>query len=131
MKTELIKVVQSTERGFDAVLFYDEEKRVIGVYNKSTLNFVTTCKVSQAEEIELRATGNFAALLKYPPDRDFMKLNPNPNFRSDMTPLNTFESDVMKMTPVSPMGEPLSPGPGFTPISSFESDIMNITRRDS
>ena len=39
--------------------------------------------------------------------------------------MNTFESDVTGITPISPMDENSSPG--FTPTSSFESDVMGIT----
>ena len=42
--------------------------------------------------------------------------------------MNTFESDVLGMTPVNKMDENSSPG--FTPPSSFESDIMGITPID-
>jgi hypothetical protein len=119
-----------TEREFDAVLIYDQEKRIIAVYEKLTGNFVTTCELNQDEDMELKATGNFAAL-KNGPGGEFTNLTPNLYFRSDMTPVNTFESDVMKMTPMSPMGEYLSAGPGFTSLSSFESDVMGITPRDS
>ena len=43
--------------------------------------------------------------------------------------MNTFESDVTGITPISPMDENSSPG--FTSTSSFESDVMGITPIDN
>lgn len=48
-----------------------------------------------------------------------------------MTPVDTFESDVMVLTPISGMSENSSAKPGFPAISSFESDGMGITPIDN
>jgi hypothetical protein len=42
-----------------------------------------------------------------------------------------FESDVMGITPISPMDENSPPNPGFTPTSRFESDVMGINPIDN
>ena len=107
-----------TDRGFEAIHIYDLDKRIIAVFKKSTGKFVTTCELTAKEDAELKATGNFGggkgwfsgAVKNLPPQQ---------------TAVNTFESDVTGMTPISPMDENSSPG--FTPTSSFESDVMGIT----
>ena len=50
-------------------------------------------------------------------------------FVSDFTPVNSFEKDVMGISPISSMDE--NPFPGFTPTSRFESDVMGITPIDN
>lgn len=51
-------------------------------------------------------------------------------FVSDFTFVNSFESDVMEITPISSMDENSSPNQGFTPLNSFESDVLGITPVD-
>ena len=48
-----------TERGYPAVHIYDEDKRVIAVFKKSTGQFTTTCRLTLKEERFLLKTGNF------------------------------------------------------------------------
>ena len=55
---------------------------------------------------------------------------PQQEFVNDFTPVNSFESDVMGITPSSPMDENSSPNTGFTPTNSFESDVLGITPVD-
>jgi hypothetical protein len=119
-----------TDREFEAIQIYDLDKRVIAVFKKSTGKFVTTCPLTEKEDAELKATGNFGG------GKDWFSgqvrnLPPQKNVESYLTPVDTFESDVMGMTPISPIDENLSPNPGFTPMSSFESDVMVITPVDS
>jgi hypothetical protein len=119
-----------TDREFEAIHIYDLDKRVIAVFKKSIGKFVTTCQLTEKEDAELKATGNFGG------GKDWfsgqvMNLPPQQNVESDLTPVYTFESDVMGMTPISPMDENSSPNPGFTPMSSFESDVMGITPIDN
>jgi hypothetical protein len=104
-----------TDRGFEAIHIYDLDKQIIAVFKKSTGKFVTTCKLTAEEDAELKATGNFGGgqVKNLPPHQ---------------TAVNTFESDVTGMTPISPMNENSSLG--FTPTSSFESDVMGITPID-
>jgi hypothetical protein len=111
-----------TDRGFEAIHIYDLDKQIIAVFEKSTGKFVTTCQLDRDEHNELQATGNFGGgkgwlsgkVLNLPPQQ---------------TAVNTFESDVTGITPISPMDENSSPG--FTPTSSFESDVMGITPIDT
>ena len=56
---------------------------------------------------------------------------PQQNVESDFTPVDTFESDVIGMTPISPMDENSFSNPGLTPLNNFESDGMNITPIDN
>jgi cytochrome b subunit of formate dehydrogenase len=48
-----------TKRGYPAVHIYDKDKQVIAVFQKSTVQFTTTCQLTPAEEQELFKTGNF------------------------------------------------------------------------
>jgi hypothetical protein len=52
------------------------------------------------------------------------------NLPPQQTLADTFESAVRRTTPISPMDENSSPNQGFTPTNSFESDIMGITPID-
>ena len=119
-----------TDREFKAIHIYDLDKRVIAVFKKSTGKFVTTCQLTEKEDAELKATGNFGGGKGWFSGQ-VKNLPPQQNVESDLTPVDTFESDVMGMTPISPMDENLSPNPGFTPMSSFESDVIGITPIDN
>jgi len=55
---------------------------------------------------------------------------PQQKFVSDFTPVNSFEKDVMGISPISSMDENSSPNQGFTPLSSFESEFLGITPVD-
>ena len=111
------------DREFEAIHIYDLDKRVIAVFKKSTGKFVTTCELTAKEDAELKATRNFGGgkgwlsgkVLNLPPQQ---------------TAVNTFESDVTVMTPISPMDENSSPNQEFTPLNSFENDVMGITPVD-
>lgn len=111
-----------TDRGFEAIHIYDLDKKVIAVFRKSTGKFVTTCQLLDPEHDELINTGNFGG-------KKGWLSGQVKNLPPQQTAVNTFESDVTGMTPLSPMNENSSPG--FTPTSSFESDVMGITPIDN
>jgi len=111
-----------TDREFEAIHIYDLDKQVIAVFRKSTGKFVTTCELTEKEDAELKATGNFGG------GKGWFSGQVK-NLSPQQTAVNTFESDVTVMTPISPMDENSSPG--FTPTSSFESDVMGITPIDN
>ena len=52
-------------------------------------------------------------------------------FVSDFISVNSFENDIMGITPISSMNENLFPNQGFIPLNSFESDVLGITPVDS
>jgi hypothetical protein len=52
---------------------------------------------------------------------------PQQEFVSNFTSVNSFETDVMGITPISSMDENSSPNQGFTPLNSFETDVLGIT----
>ena len=107
-----------TDREFPAVYILDNDTKVVAVFNKQTGNFVTTCQLKEKEEIELKTTHNFGG-------EEGWFSGQVKNLPPQQTAVNTFESDVTGITPISPMDENSSPG--FTPTSSFESDVMGIT----
>lgn len=110
-----------TDRGFEAIHIYDLDKKVIAVFKKSTGKFVTTCQLDRDEHTELLKTRNFGSGKRWFSGQVR-------NLPPQQTAVNTFESDVTGMTPISPMNENSSPG--FTPTSSFENDVMGITPID-
>lgn len=118
-----------TARGFEAIHIYDSDNQIIAVFKKSTGQFVTTCKLSKAEEIELVKTKNFGG------EKNQQGMNNSESdMKNDMTLLNTFENDVMRITPRSPSPNPgytPSPNLDYTPINSFESNVMGITLRNN
>jgi len=111
-----------TDRGFEAIHIYDLDKQVIAMFKKSTGKFVTTCQLDRDEHEELLETGNFGG------GKGWFSGQVK-NLPPQQTGVNTFESDVLGMTPVNKMDENSSPG--FTPTSSFESDVMGITPIDN
>ena len=113
-----------TDREFEAIYIYDLDKKVIAVFKKSTGKFVTTCQLDRDEHDELLATGNFGG------GKGWFSGQVK-NLPPQQTAVNTFESDVTGITPISPMDENSSPNPGFTPTSSFENDVMSITPIDN
>ncbi len=48
-----------TDREFPAVHIFDDDTKVVAVFNKQTGNFVTTCQLTEKQETELKATHNF------------------------------------------------------------------------
>lgn len=109
-----------TDREFPAVHIFDDDTKVIAVFNKQTGNFVTTCQLNPKEVTELKATHNFVS------EKGWVSGQVK-NLPPEQTAKNTFESDVTGMTPIN---ENSSPNTGFTPTSSFESDVMGITPID-
>ena len=112
-------------RKFDAVSIYDLDKRVIAVFRKDTGNFVTTCQLTEKKDAELNTTGNFGG------DKELYSGQVKNLPLEQITPVNTFESEVMKLTPMTSMDENSSLNQGFTPINSFENDVMGITPIDN
>lgn len=97
-----------TDREFPAVMILDDDTKVVAVFNKQTGNFVTTCKLTEKEETELKTTHNFGG-------GEGWFSGQVKNLPPQQTAVNTFESDVT----------------GITPTSSFESDVMGITPIDN
>lgn len=81
-----------TERGFEAVHMYDPNTRIIVVFKKSTGNFVTTCQLTKQEVSYLKQTGNFGGKTEWVKGQA-------KNLPPQQTGVNTFESDVMGITP--------------------------------
>ena len=82
-----------TDRGFEAIHIYDLDKQVIGVFKKLTGKFVTTCQLDRDEHNELLETGNFGGGKSWVSGQ--VK-----NLPPQQTPVDTFESDVMGITPI-------------------------------
>jgi hypothetical protein len=106
-----------TDRGCDSVNLYDPETGVIAVYPKqpdgSNL-FLTTCKLTRKEIDHLESTnGNFVT----------QKILEQQNWvKNDITFVNPiYENNSMDA----------NSSPGFTSINSFESDVMSITPIDN
>ena len=87
-------------------------------FKKSTRKFVTTCQLTAQEDAELKATGNFGG------GKGWFSGKVN-NLPPQQTAVNTFENDVIEVTPISPTDE--NPSSGFTSTNSFESDVMGTT----
>ena len=83
-----------TDRGFPAVYIFDDDTKVVVGFNKQTGNFVTTCQLTEAEERELKRTHNFGG------GKDWFSGKANNLPPKNITPINSFENDVMAITPV-------------------------------
>ena len=64
------------------------------VFNKQTGNFVTTCQLTPDEAIELKATHNFGG------GEGWFSGKVNNLPPKDITPITSFENDVMGITPI-------------------------------
>jgi len=124
-----------TTREVESINIYNEEENRIAIFKRSTGEFITFCEPTDIEIDDLMETGNFLGQLGWssgqaknlPP-----QVNSQQNVANEMTPIDSFESNVMGMTP-SPEFSPVDevPNPGFTPLNSFESDVLGITPVDS
>jgi hypothetical protein len=115
-----------TDRELESINLYSEEHNRVVVFLRSTGEFISFCEPSLNEVEDLSRTENFGGQDNWfsstpknmPPQKDFI---------SDFTPVNSFESDVMGITPISSMDENSSSNRGFTPLNSFENDVLGIT----
>ena len=120
-----------TSREVESINIYNEKHNRIVVFLRSTGEFLTFCEPTLNELVDLSQTGNFGGqdqdnwYSSTPKNRP-----PQQKFVSDFTPVNSFEKDVMGISPISSMDENSSPNQGFTPLSSFESDVLGITPVD-
>ncbi len=78
---------------------------------------------------DLRETANFGGQDNWFSTKP-KNVPPQQPFPSDFTPRNTFESDVMGITPRNPMNENPPSDQGFTSINNFNSDVLGITLDD-
>lgn len=83
-----------TDREFPAVYILDKDTGVIAVFNKQTGNFVTTCQLSKNEVNELYTTHNFGG------GEGWFSGKVNNLPPQGITPINSFENDIMGITPV-------------------------------
>jgi hypothetical protein len=83
-----------TARGFPAIYIFDDDTKVIGVYNKQTGNFFTSCQLKEHQETELKTTHNFGGV----DDCYIGKVNNLPP--EGIIPRNNFENDIMDITQV-------------------------------
>jgi hypothetical protein len=83
-----------TDREFPAVHIFDDDTKVVAVFNKQTGNFVTTCQLTEKQESELKATHNFGG------GEGWFSGKVNNLPPKGITPINSFENDVMGITPV-------------------------------
>ena len=118
-----------TDREVESINIYSEKHNRIAVFLRSTGEFITFCEPTLNELEDLSQTANFGGQ-----DNWFSStpknMPPQQEFVSDFTPVNSFESDVIGITPISSIDENSSPNQGFTPLNSFESDVLGITPVD-
>jgi len=90
-----------TDREVESINLYSEKHNRIAVFLRSTGEFITFCEPTLDELEDLSQTANFGGQ-----DNWFSStpknLPPQQDFVSDFTPVNSFESDVLGITPVDP-----------------------------
>lgn len=104
-----------TKREVKSINIYNVEEKRVAVFKRSTGEFITFCQPRIGkEETKLLETGNFGGKTTTPIDnfdRHVRGTSPNPTYefssvderqKREFTPLNSFESDVMRMTPLDP-----------------------------
>ena len=128
------KYQNGTIRELDSINIYNEEQNRVVVFKQSTGEFVTFCEPGEEEEKHLLETGNFGGQFEsvsgqaknVPP-----KVEVEQNVADETTPIDSFESHVMGITPAPTYDfSSLDESPGFTPLNSFQSDVMGITPLD-
>ena len=95
----------NTTREDESINIYNEEKNRIAVFKRSTGEFITFCQPDEDEINELSKTGNFGGQTGWfsgqaknlPPNQ-----SSGQNIANEMTPINSFESDVLGITPIDP-----------------------------
>ena len=119
----------NTTREVESINIYNEEKNRVGIFMRSTGEFITFCQPDEDEINDLEKTGNFGGQTGWF-NGQAKNLPPQQNVENDFTPVNSFESDVMGMSPITSMNESSSPNQGFTRLNSFESDVQGVTPID-
>lgn len=123
-----------TTREVESINVYNEEYNRIGIFKRSTGEFITFCQPDEDEIDDLMTTGNFVGQTGWfsgqaknlPPNQSSQQ-----NVANEMTPINSFESDVMGITPAPEFSSVDEvPNQGFTPLNSFESDVLGVTPVD-
>jgi hypothetical protein len=76
-----------TDREFPAVYIFDDDTKVVAVFNKQTGNFVTTCQLTEKQEIELKTTHNFGG------GEGWFSGKVNNLPPKGITPINSFENE--------------------------------------
>ncbi len=120
-----------TDREVESINIYNQEENRIAIFKRSTGEFVTFCEPNDDEREDLLETGNFGGQSGWFSGQA-KNLPPEQNVAEEMTPIDSFESQVMGMSPASEFSS-IDEGQnsGFTPLTSFESDVMGITPLDS
>jgi len=106
----------NTDRAVDSFNIYNEELRRVAVFKRSTGEFITLCEPDPEEAADLVETGNF--LTEYGTIQGQARnVPPRVEARQDQ--------DIVDDEAFSSDDE------GFTSINTFESDVMGITPADS
>jgi len=88
-----------TNREIESINIYNEEANRVVVFKRSTGEFVTFCQPTSKEYDDLMETSNFGGR---DPDQWFSSqaknLPPQQNIENEMTPVNSFESNVLGVT---------------------------------
>lgn len=126
-----------TNREVKSINIYNEEENRIAIFKRSTGEFMTFCEPNDDEREDLLETGNFGGQFGWfsgQAKNVLPKVKAEQNVADEITPIDSFESHVMGITP-APAYEFSSvdegQNPGFTPLNSFESDVVGITPLDS
>lgn len=90
-----------TDRELESINIYNEKHNRIAVFLRSTGEFITFCEPTVNEMEDLIQTANFGGQ-----DNGFRStpknMPPQQEFVSDFTSVNSFETDVLGITPVDP-----------------------------
>lgn len=122
---------RGTNREVESINVYNEEENLVAIFKRSTGEFITFCAPTKEESNDLLSTGNFGGLGGF---KGKAKNVPPKNVADETTPIDSFESHVMGITPaLTYESSSVNQGQnsGFTPLNSFESDVMGITPLDS
>jgi hypothetical protein len=90
-----------TSREVESINIYNKKHNRIAVFVRSTGEFLTFCEPTLDQLEDLKQTGNF---LGQDQDNWFSSkpknIIPQQKFVSDFTPVNSFEKDVMGISPI-------------------------------
>lgn len=88
-----------TLREVETIKIYNEEENLAAVFKRETGEFMTFCQPTKKEADILLETGNLGGQTGWFSGKGKNLPPTKPNVDNEITPINSFESDVLGITP--------------------------------
>lgn len=87
----IVPLANNEERIFNSINVYNAKRNLIAVFEKEMHNFITLCQPDNIEFKKLEKTGDFIANYT----------GKAKNLPPETTPINSFENDILNITPIT------------------------------